>query len=193
MHADVGAGSGAYVGGRVTAGLPIGAAGQMILLGVGAGWLDAPGEPAAGGLVGLTLLQGAEYPFAVSLQAGLGYVVERDAQDRLRQWDIPLGLGLAWEPLVGGMDLEPWLGVRYHLRHYLAQVGGTESGAWASEPGFSAGVNVTLFQPPVLRRWGLHVALDWMRTGDPFAITIGRPRLPVFSVGVHRCVVQCPL
>lgn len=158
-------------GGRVRVGTPI------LQFMAGAAYVEpnAPdsigfkGSVSLGASAALTLFRSATSFFALSLQGGAGYVSFSDIE--AKYLDVPVGIGVALNAPAPSVSVEPWLGVRLHVRHSAVGAGspllsgGLTPDAFGAQLGFGLSGGITLGLPSGLGVWS---ALDWM-TIKPYA------------------------
>lgn len=160
-----------YFGGRASLNLAYAA------VTAGIGTLD--GELVWGGTVAANLLRGGSRNWSLSIDAGFG----TNDVDETTHHEIPIGIGLAYEATVTGVDLEPWVGLRMHVRRtavdfvpgatYSTRVGG----------GVSAGANV---RSDFIKNFGLHAAVDYLDISRPFGG--GRDKVFLFNLGINYLI-----
>ena len=145
----------------------------------GAGVLHDPDiddEFTLGGAVGYDLASTRGGRPTVTLQLAAGHVRMGDESvEELDRWDVPLGVGVAWNVAALDVAVEPWIAPRAHVRfaERSSAEGQTDFGI-----GTSAGLNLTHAVGP-----GLHVGTDLLWIADPFG---GATRVEfVLSAGVH--------
>jgi hypothetical protein len=166
LFADVAAGDSPfhfYGGGRALLNLAYVSVGVM-------GGLRGDADAAWGGNVALNLVRGSRRRYSLSIEGCYGRNQLEDDEISVETRDIPIGVGLALETEKTGVVLEPWVGLRAHIRR--SEVPGlgrdTEVGA-----GLSAGFNLgTDLLPKIgipLKGVGGHVAVDWLTMPRPFA------------------------
>ena len=140
---------------------------------------DLDDEFTLGGAVGYDLASSSGGRPTVTVQAGAGHVrMAGTPGEGLDRWDLPLGIGFAWNVPALEVAIEPWLAPRAHVRF-------TELAADDAETHFgfgaSAGLNLTHTIGP-----GLHVGTDLLWIDDPFG---GATRVEfVLSAGLHMRV-----
>jgi hypothetical protein len=132
----------------------------------------------------LNIFRGPSRKFALSLEANYGEgAVDAGAGDIDIQ-EIPIGVGLALETAQPGLDLEPWLGVRAHVRRSRLPSLAPETNVGL---GISAGVNLrTAVLTKVgipLPGFGLHLAADYLAIPRPYAE--GTARSLIVNLGVN--------
>jgi hypothetical protein len=98
--------------------------------------------------------------------------------------DVPIGVGFALETAQPGLDLEPWLGLRAHVRRSELPSLGSETNVGL---GISAGLNLrtaalTKIGLP-LPGFGLHVSADYLAIPEPF--TEGTDRSLIVNLGIN--------
>lgn len=137
---------------------------------------DIDDEFTLGGGVGYDLASMRGGRPAVTLQVAAGHVRMGDESvEELDRWDVPLGVGFAWNVAALDVAVEPWIAPRAHVRiaERASAVTETDFGI-----GTSAGLNLTHAVGP-----GLHVGTDLLWIADPFG---GATRVEfVLSAGVH--------
>jgi hypothetical protein len=127
-------------------------------------------DAAWGANVALNLVRGSLRKYSLSIEAGYGdnEVTENGVSVGAR--DIPIGVGLALEVEQAGFVLEPWAGIRAHIRRSDVPGLGSETEVGA---GISAGLNAgSGVLPKVgipLPGVGAHIALDLLTMPRPFA------------------------
>lgn len=110
-----------------------------------------------GGNVGVTLLQPAGSPLAVSVFGGFGttsFKTDPGGTKLFSQSSIPFGVGIAFSPpMSGSIGFNVWAAPRGHLLSWKP-----EGGSSSSQFGFgvSGGVNVNFAMG-----FGIYAALDW--------------------------------
>lgn len=137
-----------------------------------------------GANLALNILRGPSRRFALSVEAYYGEGGVDAGAAEIDVQEIPIGVGVALETAVSGVDLEPWLGVRTHVRRSRLSSfePDTEVGL-----GLSAGVNLrsaalTKIGIP-LPGFGLHLAADYLAIPRPFEE--GTSRSLIFNLGVN--------
>jgi hypothetical protein len=111
-------------------------------------------ELSYGGNLGLTIYRTPASMVVVNIQAGAGYIKFGDAATgEVKQWNFPIGVGLALDLPVVGWFVEPWIAPRVHI---FSTDDGTGS---QTDVGFgvSGGINANL-----LLGIGAWAALDWL-------------------------------
>ena len=110
-------------------------------------------ELSYGGNLGLTIYRTPASMVVVNIQAGAGYIKFGDGAAAVKQWNFPIGVGLALDLPVVGWFVEPWIAPRVHI---FSTDEGTGS---ETDVGFgvSGGINANL-----LLGIGAWVALDWL-------------------------------
>jgi hypothetical protein len=159
------------VGGHMYVGTP------LVHVMWGAAYVD-PGAPDSitfegsvsfGGNVALTLFRSPTSFLVLSLQGGVGYVNFSDIETKYL--DFPVGIGVALNAPAPSVSVEPWLGVRAHVRSTTVGAGspllsgGLTQDDFGTQVGFGLSGGITLGLPSGLGVWG---ALDWM-TIKPYA------------------------
>jgi hypothetical protein len=152
-------------GGRVYVGTP------LVHVAGGAAYVEpsAPdsisfrGSVSFGGNVALMLFRSPTSFIAVSLQGGAGYVNFSDVETKYL--DFPIGIGVALNAPAPSVSVEPWLGVRAHVRSTTVGAGSPALGGgltqddFGTQFGFGLSGGITLGLPSGLGIWS---ALDWM-------------------------------
>jgi len=152
-------------------------------------------DAAWGGTFALNLLRGASRPLSLSIDAGYGTTTVDVDGRRIERRDVPIGVGVALEPQVPGVDFEPWAAARLLLRRSEMDATFENGGAPvvdnAVQPvkaglGLSAGVNVrtavlTKIGLP-LPGFGFHAALDL--SSVPRASSGGSDTALLFDIGI---------
>ena len=166
-----------YLGGRALLNLSYGSVGLMV------------GERSDADLawatnLALNIFRGPSRRFALSVEANYGEGgVDAPGAD-IDVQEIPIGIGLALETAQPGLDIEPWVGVRAHVRRSQLLSLGSETNVGL---GISAGVNLrTGVLPKIgipLPGFGLHLAADYLTIPRPFAA--GTSRSLIVNVGVN--------
>ena len=123
-------------------------------------------ELSYGGNLGLTIYRTPASMVVVNIQAGAGYIKFGDGAGAVKQWNFPIGVGLALDLPVVGWFVEPWIAPRVHI---FSTDDGTGS---ETDVGFglSGGINANL-----LLGIGAWAALDWLTItpgDDPAATSI---------------------
>ena len=140
---------------------------SYVSLGLLAGDRSGPADAAWGASAELNLLRGASKPVSLSVLGGYG--------DNDVVTDIPLGVGVALEVAQPGFDIEPWAGLRTHIRR--TELPGLETETDVGL-GISAGVNartaaLTKLGIP-LPGLGAHLSLDYLNLGgSAFTLNVG--------------------
>jgi hypothetical protein len=108
-----------------------------------------------GGNVALTIYRTPASMIVVNVQAGAGYSKFGETGSQLKQWNFPIGIGIALDLPVVGWFVEPWVAPRVHIFSTSGDLL-TES---QTDVGFgvSGGVNFNL-----LLGIGAWAALDWL-------------------------------
>lgn len=166
-----------YLGGRALLNL------SYVSLGLAVGE-RSDADLAWGTNLALNIFRGPSRRFALSLEANYGEGGVGTGAAEIEVQEIPIGVGVALETAQPGVDLEPWLGVRAHVRRSRlpSLAPETEVGL-----GVSAGVNL---RSAVLTRigiplpgFGLHLAADYLTIPRPFAG--GTSRSLTVNIGVN--------
>jgi hypothetical protein len=127
-------------------------------------------DAAWGANVALNLVRGSLRKYSLSIEAGYGDNEVTENGVSVGAQDIPVGVGLALEVEKPGFVLEPWAGVRAHIRRSDVPGMGTETEVGA---GISAGLNAgSGVLPKVgipLPGIGVHIAVDLLTMPRPFA------------------------
>lgn len=112
-------------------------------------------ELSYGGNLGLTIYRTPASMVVVNIQAGAGYIKFGDGATAAKQWNFPIGVGLALDLPVVGWFVEPWIAPRVHI---FSTDDGTGTGS-ETDVGFgvSGGINANL-----LLGIGAWAALDWL-------------------------------
>jgi hypothetical protein len=107
-----------------------------------------------GGNVALTLFRTPASMIVVNVQAGAGYAKFGEVGSEVKQWNFPIGVGIALDLPVVGWFVEPWVAPRVHIYSTSGDLL-TDS---QTDVGFgvSGGVNFNL-----LLGIGAWAALDW--------------------------------
>jgi hypothetical protein len=127
------------------------------------------GSVSFGGNVALTLFRSPMSFLVLNLQGGAGYVNFSDIETKYL--DLPIGIGVALNAPAPSVSVEPWLGVRAHVRSTTVGAnspllsGGLTQDDFGTQVGFGLSGGITLGLPSGLGVWG---ALDWM-TIKPYA------------------------
>jgi hypothetical protein len=166
-----------YVGGRALLNL------SYVSVGLAVGE-RSDADLAWGTNLALNIVRGPSRRFALSLEANYGEGGVGTGAAEIDVQEIPIGVGVALETAQPGVDLEPWLGVRAHVRRSRLP-----SLAPETDVGFgvSAGVNLrsavlTKIGLP-LPGFGLHLAADYLTIPRPFVG--GTSRSLIVNVGVN--------
>jgi hypothetical protein len=121
------------------------------------------GAVSFGGNVALTLFRSPMSFVVLNLQGGAGYVNFSDIETKYL--DFPVGIGVALNAPAPSVSVEPWLGVRAHVRNTTVGAGspllsgGLTQDDFGTQVGFGLSGGITLGLPSGLGVWG---ALDWM-------------------------------
>jgi hypothetical protein len=166
-----------YVGGRALLNL------SYVSLGLAVGE-RSDADFAWGSNLALNVFRGPSRRFALSLEANYGEGGVGAGAGEIDVQEIPIGVGLALEVDKPGVDLEPWLGVRAHVRRSRHPSASPETNVGV---GVSAGVNLrsgvlTKLGIP-LPGFGLHLAADYLTIPRPFAA--GTARSLIVNIGVN--------
>jgi hypothetical protein len=166
-----------YWGGRALLNL------SYVSLGFAAGDRGAA-RAAWGTTLELNLLRGASQPVSVSVLAGYGDNRLGENGAALDLTDIPLGVGVALEVTQPGFDIEPWAGLRAHVRR--SDLPGLDAETNLGI-GISAGVNartaaLTKLGIP-LPGLGAHLSLDYLTV--PRAYVAGSDKSLILNVGLN--------
>lgn len=132
----------------------------------------------------LNVFRGPSRRFALSLEANYGEGGVGSGAGEIEIQDIPIGVGVALETAQPGLDVEPWLGVRAHVRRSRLASLAPETNVGL---GISAGVNLrsaalTKIGVP-LPGFGLHLAADYLAI--PRAFAEGTERSLIVSLGLN--------
>jgi hypothetical protein len=113
----------------------------------------ADNELSYGGNLGLTIYRTPASMVVVNIQAGAGYIKFGEGATEIKQWNFPIGVGLALDLPVVGWFVEPWIAPRVHI------FSTTDAGVSQTDVGFgvSGGLNANL-----LLGIGAWAALDWL-------------------------------
>lgn len=166
-----------YLGGRALLNL------SYVSLGLAVGERrDA--DMAWGTNVALNLFRGASRRFSLSVEADYGENGVGGGGGGIEVQEIPIGVGVALETDIPGVDLEPWLGLRAHIRRSRVSILQPETNVGL---GLSAGANLrsgilTKLGIP-LPGFGLHLAADYLTIPRPFAE--GTSRSLIVNIGVN--------
>jgi hypothetical protein len=166
-----------YVGGRALLNL------SYVSLGLALGE-RSDADLAWGTNLALNIFRGPSRRFALSLEANYGEGGVGIGAGKIDVQEIPIGVGVALEAAQPGVDLEPWLGVRAHVRRSRLPSVAPETDVGL---GVSAGVNLrsavlTKIGIP-LPGFGLHLAADYLTIPRPFAA--GTSRSLIVNIGVN--------
>lgn len=160
-----------YFGGRATINL------SLVTIAGGVGSLDD--EVVWGGTLSANVLRGAARNFSLSVDGGFGV---NDVDGRTTH-EIPLGLGIAYEATMTGVDLEPWIGLRAHIRRTAVEELTDEPYSTRVGAGVSAGVNA---RSVFINNFGLHLAVDYLTITQPFGE--GRDKTFLFNIGLNYLI-----
>ena len=165
-----------FAGGRIALGLP------MFGVWAGAGSYPigvdgASGKIGFGGGAGFHVINKAEMPVSVSIQAGAGYYKQPSDADDFTLLTVPFGALIAINVPTTGVGVTPWV---YPRGEYISYKEGSGSSRGKVGFGVSGGLMVTL--PMGL---GLQGTLDWMTVSDLFAEGYGSFKPMVASFGLH--------
>ena len=144
-----------YGGGRALLNL------SYVSLGLMAG-KRSDADAAWGANVALNLVRGSLRRYSLSIEGGYG--------DNEFSQDIPIGIGVALEVDQPAFALEPWAGLRAHIRRSDVPALGRETNVGI---GISAGLNastgvLTKLGIP-LPGFGLHLSADYLNIAQPFS------------------------
>ena len=151
-----------YGGGRALLNL------SYVSVGVMAG--DRGGADFAwGGNLAVNLIRGSKRSYSLSVEGGYGENLVSADGLIVESRDIPIGVGIALEREKPGLVLEPWGGLRAHIRRSEA---GTLDPVTKVGIGLSAGLNLssaalTKLGIP-LPGFGAHVSADYLNIPRPF-------------------------
>lgn len=140
---------------------------------------NADNEFTLGGSIGYDLHSASRRNPKITLQGGAGHVrIHADAPnaEALDRWDLPLGVGIAWNVLALQLNVQPWVAPRAHVR--FLEVGVGEGYETDLGVGTSAGLNFTHAVGP-----GIHFGFDGLLIEGPR--TSERRVEWVLSAGVH--------
>jgi hypothetical protein len=126
-------------------------------------------DPAWGATLALNLVRGSARSYSLSVEGGYGdNRIEEDGVE-VDVRDIPLGVGLALEVDKPGVVLEPWAGLRAHVRRSDIPGAAPETKVGI---GVSAGLNLTtraLTKVGIpLPGFGVHLSADYLNIPRPF-------------------------
>jgi hypothetical protein len=125
--------------------------------------------PAWGTNLALNLVRGSARRYSLSVEGGYGNNGIREGGPEVDVRDIPVGVGFALEVDRAGLILEPWAGLRGHIRRSDIPGVAPETNVGV---GVSAGLNLST---RALRKvgiplpgFGLHVSADYLNIRRPF-------------------------
>jgi hypothetical protein len=141
-----------------------------------------------GGTAGINLVRGGARKYSLSLDGGYGKNTLLTSAGNEDRQEIPLGVGLALEPRVTGADVEPWIGVRAHVRRSTL---GTSSGpttkvGFGVSAGLNARTNVLTNIGIPIPNFGFHIAIDYLTI--PEAFLAGRDKTFTFNFGLNYLI-----
>jgi hypothetical protein len=141
-------------------------------------------DPAWGGNLALNLVRGSARSYSLSVEGGYGDNGIQEGGVEVDVRDIPIGVGLALEVDKPGLVLEPWAGLRAHVRRSDIPGAAPETNVGL---GISAGLNLTtraLTKVGIpLPGFGVHLSADYLNIPRPFAS--GRSGSLLVNVGLN--------
>ncbi len=165
-----------FIGGRIGLGLP--------MFGV---WAGAGGYPIGidgssakigfGGGAGFHVLNNPMTPVSVSIQAGVGYYKQPEADDDFKVLQVPFGALITINVPTTGVAVTPWI----YPRGQYTSIGASDIDT-RGKVGFGVSGGLMVTAPMGL---GVQASLDWQTVNDLFFEGFGSYKPMVASFGLH--------